>query len=141
MYKIYTVSNRLMSANEFNVEPANIICNDVTLPKDFDEASGYNPHNIRAWAIGHCHGVVCVIFASHEQDALDAACDANMMESFLAEEQDYDDESLTGLGNASELHNLSDCWMAEVEFQASRDIKLLIKLARAAEGGHDTLDF
>jgi hypothetical protein len=156
MFKLYTKANRLMVANEFSVSPESIICNDVMLPATMDEASRFNPHNVRLWLIGHGHGPVCAIFASHEQDALDAACDANMMESFMISEEDtkaYYDACATNdgehpeginyaaLGNAGELHDLDDAWIAEVDFDAARDIMLIVKLARAAEGGHDTLDF
>lgn len=144
MHKIYTKSNRLMTANEFNLEEHNILCNDVNLPSEL--MNSYNPHNIRMWLIGHMHGSVCAVFASNEQDALDNACDANKMESFLVDtngvdEQDLEHENYTYLGNAGEAHDLDDCWIAEVDFKAERDIKLIVKLARAYEGGHDTLDF
>lgn len=154
MFKIHTKANRLMAANEFNLEGKNIICNDVFLPREFDNASRYNPHNVRLWLIGHFYGAVCAIFASHEQDALDAACDANMMESFQVSEEEseayyeaLDDSgehpdgiSYTGLGNASELHNLDDCWIAEVDFDASRDALLIVALARASQDGADNLE-
>lgn len=156
MFKLYTKANRLMACNEFNVSPESIICNDVMLPSELDEAGRFNPHNIRLWLIGHMHGPVCAIFASCEQDALDNACDANMLECFMLSDDETQayyaecDENTgehpegihyTPLGNASELHNLDDCWMAEVDFKAERDILLIVKLARASEGGHDTLDF
>lgn len=146
MYTLYTKPNRLMVANQFNIEPASIICNDVMLPFSIDEANRYNPHNVRLWLIGHMHGPVCAIFAGNEQEALDAACNANKMESFMLSkdelaEYDHDNGGATALGNASELHNLDDCWIAEVDLQPARDILLIVKLARAAEGGHDTLDF
>lgn len=156
MFTLYTKANRLMTPNQSKVSPESIICNDVMLPATMDEASRYNPHNVRLWLIGHFHGPVCAIFASHEQDALDAACDANMMESMAVSEEDtkayYDacdpntgehpeGVSYTHLGNAGELHDLDEAWIAEVDFEAERDILLIVKLARAAEGGHDTLDF
>lgn len=146
MFTIYTKANRLMSANQFNIEGKSIICNDVNLPENIEHS--YNPHNVRMWLIGHYHGPVCAIFASNEQDALDAACDANMMESFMLSEDDAeeyyelpeDEQTATHLGNAGELHNLDDCWIAEVDFEASRDIKLIIALVRAPANGDDTLD-
>lgn len=144
MYKIYTKSNRLMTANEFNVEEHNIICNDVNLPSEIMD--GYNPYNNRMWLIGHMHGLVCAIFAPNEQEALDNACDEGKMESFLVDtngvdEQDLEHENYTYLGNAGEAHDLDDCWIAEVDFKAERDIKLIVKLARAYEGGQASLDF
>ncbi len=148
MYTIYTKANRLMPANQFQVACGNIVCNDVTLPAEFDEASRHNPHNVRLWIVGHCHGPLCCIWASCEQDALDNAVDASMLDCMLvdpADLVDYDYESnpdnYSFLGNASEPFNLDDCWMAEVDLATPRDNYLVIKLARASEGGHDTLDF
>lgn len=148
MYTIYTKANRLMPANQFNIEAEHILCNDVTLPREFDEASRYNPHNVRAWLIGHMYGAVCMVWASCEQDALDNAVDANMLDCMLVDDADlvdYDFENNPSeycfLGNASEAFDLADCWMAEVDFQLPRDSNLVIKLARASEGGYDTLDF
>ena len=155
MFKIHTIGNRLTPVNVFSVSPEEIICNDVMLPGALDSASRYNPHNVRMFLIGHCHGPVCAIFASHEQEALNAAVDADMRGCFIVSEEDtktyYEACNENGehseginymaLGNADELHNLDDCWIAEVELKADRDINLIIALARASEGGHDTLDF
>lgn len=120
------------------IDPALILCNDVTLPRSI-ECGVYNPYNVRLWCIGHTYGAVCAVWASHEQDALDAAVDGNMMDCFLAENQDYDDENLTPLGNASELFDLSDVWMQEVVLDQARDIQLIVALVRASENGRDTL--
>ena len=156
---MYTIHTKAINRGPFNCRPAmsfdleadKIICNDVMLPAAIDESSRFNPHNVRMWIIGHAHGDVCAIWASHEQDALDSACDANMLECFLVTDESdlieagyYTDEydgRYTGLGNTGEPHNLDDCWLAEVEFDPARDILLITRLARASEGGHDTLDF
>lgn len=125
------------------IEGERIVCNDVMLPGAIDAASRYNPHNIRLWLIGHVFGAVCATFASCEQDALDAACDAGKLDSFMAEDQtdnDNENEAMAALGNASELFDLSDMWMGEVAFDAARDILLITALARAAESGADTLE-
>ena len=119
------------------IEQENILCNDVMLPAHIE--SSYNPNNIKLWVIGHTFGAVCAVFASCGQDALDAAVDANKMDAFLAENQDYENEELTPLGNASELFDLSDFWMGEVSFDAARDIGLIVALVRASENGSDTL--
>jgi len=121
------------------IDGEKIICNDVTLPRAIDADAGINPHNVRLWVIGTWLGPVCAIWASCCQDALDAAVDANMMDCFMAENQDYDDPDLTALGNASELFDLSDVWMGEVVFDPARDIQLIVALARASESGKDTL--
>lgn len=122
------------------IEGESIICNDVILPSNVDASCRYNPHNVRLWVIGHVFGAVCGVFASCEQDALDSAVDANKMDCFLSDAQNYDDENLTPLGNASELFDLSDAWIGEVSFDAARDILLIVALARAAESGADTLE-
>ena len=139
MYTVFTKANRLMPAGQFQVYAENIICNDVMLPEEIEHS--YNPRNIRMFIIGATFGVNHCIFAESDQEALDLSVNENKMDFCLAEEQDYDDESLTALGNASELFDLSDVWMAEVDLNASRDIALIIKLVRAQEQGKDTLDF
>jgi len=146
MYAIHTKPNRLMPPNVFNLEAHSILANDVALPASLDEASRYNPHNVRLWVIGHMHGPIVALFASGEQDALDEACDQNKMEALMLSPEelagyDYENGNATALGNAGELHNLDDCWIAEADLDAARDILLIVKLARASEGQHDTLDF
>lgn len=116
-----------------------ILCNDVNLPREIDPDNGYNPHNVRMWVIGHEFGAICAVFASSEHDALDSAVDAGMLDCMMAQEQDYDDESLTALGNASELFDLTYAWIAPVEWDAARDIHLIVKLVRAGAEGDDTL--
>lgn len=135
-----------MPANQFNLEAEHILCNNVMLPGEIDEASRFNPHNVRAWLIGHVYGAVCLIWASCEQDALDEAVDLNQMDCFLVPAEDLsgtdeDYDNYAPLGNASELFDLSDMWMAEADFQLPRDSHLVVKLARSSEGGHATLDF
>lgn len=123
------------------LEAQHIICNDVMLPAEIDADSRFNPHNVRLWVIGHEFGAICAIFASCEQDALDAAVDADELDSLLSEDQNYEDETLTSLGNASELFDLSHAWISTVDFEPVRDILLITKLARAAADGADNLDF
>jgi len=117
----------------------NIFANDVILPRNIDSDCGMNPGNVRLWVIGHEHGAICAAWASNEQDALDTAVDLNALDCFMAEDQNYEDESLTSLGNASELFDLSYAWIGEVQFDAQRDIQLIVALVRASEAGFDTL--
>jgi hypothetical protein len=124
------------------LEGEKILCNDVNLPKAIDPDNGYNPHNVRLWVIGHEFGAICAVFASHEQDALDSAVDGGMLDCLMAEDQNPPEderEGLAPLGNASELFDLSHAWLAEVEFDATRDIHLIVKLVRASAEGADTL--
>lgn len=152
MFTLYTKANSLTPANQFQVADANILCNNVILPKEIDAECGFNPHNVRLWVIGHNFGVVCAVWASSEQEALDEACDNNMMEHCMLSEDEASeyykecDENFSGsrcipLGNAGEWHNLDDCYMAEVDFQLPRDIALVLKFVRAVENQKDSLDF
>ena len=114
--------------------------NNVVLPRNIDMAAAYNPHNVKAWCIGNEYGSLAVVWASNEQSALDAACNLNALESLQAVKQDYNDETLTALGNASELHDLSSVWLAEVKFDAARDIQLIVQIVRSTEQGKSILD-
>ena len=115
----------------------NILLNDVNLPEHIEHT--FNPYNVTLWVIGNEYGALCAVWGSSEQDALDAAVDAGKLDCLMAEEQDYDNEDLTPLGNASELFDLNSVWMGEVEFDAARDIKLIVALVRESAEGKDTL--
>ena len=122
------------------LEGEKIVCNDVMLPASIDTNDRFNPHNVRLWVIGHEFGAICAVFASCKQDAFDSAVDANMLDCFMDEDQDFDNEKLASLGNAGELFNLSLAWIGCVEFDAARDILLITALARAAGACSDTLE-
>ena len=139
MFKIYTKQNRLMPAGEFTVSGESIKLNVFMLPAEIDSTCRYNPNNTRLWIIGCTFGAVGCVFASNEQYALDNAVDLNIMDYCIAEDQDYDNEELTSLGNAGELFDLSDTWIAEVDFKVDRDIKLILALVRASENQKDDL--
>jgi len=62
-----------------------------------------------------------------------------LLDCLMADEQDHSNEDLTPLGNASELFDLNSAWMGEVEFDAARDIKLIVALVRESAEGKDTL--
>lgn len=109
----------------------NILMDNAQLPPEINASDRYNPNNIRLWVIGHEHGPLCAVFAGCGQYALDQACDLNMIDCLMAEDQDYDNEGLTSLGNASELFDLSYAWIAEVEFCAARDIQLIVAIVKA----------
>lgn len=120
-------------AMSIELEPERVLCNDVTLPWDF------NPHNTRLWVIGHEFGAVCAVWANCEQDALDEMVDSDLGQSFLIEESDADDESAR-LGNAGEPANLDNAWVQIVSFDPARDCRLLCQFAEARGNGAKTLD-
>lgn len=116
-----------------------IAVDNMILPAYIDKPNSFNPHNIKMQVIGHQFGPICAVWASCAQDALDQAVDLNMLDCALSEDQDYDNENLTPLGNASELFDLSDFWVADVELNPMRDIQLIVGLVRASENGHSTI--
>lgn len=113
------------------IDAYNILLDNAQLPAEIDASDRYNPNNIRLWVIGHELGAICAVFAGCEQHALDQACDLNQIDCLMADDQDYDNSSLTALGNASELFDLSYAWIAEVEFEAKRDIQLIVAIVKA----------
>lgn len=123
------------------LEGAQIRCNDVMLPAEFDAASAYNPCKIRLWVIGHTYGAVHAVFASHEQNALDELANCGALDFCqVADGDPVDEDTVCRLGNAGEPFDLDNFWIGEVVFEAARDIKLVVALARASESGADYLE-
>ena len=124
------------------LEGAQIRCNDVMLPADFDASSAYNPHKIRLWVIGHTFGAVHAVFAAHEQDALDELADCGALDFCQVADgaETEDSDGFARLGNAGEPFDLSEVWIGEAVFEAPRDVKFIVALARASEAGADYLD-
>lgn len=54
----------------FKIKDECILLNNVLFPKSIDSDVAYNPHNVRAWAIGDELGISCIVWASNEQAAL-----------------------------------------------------------------------
>lgn len=123
-----------------------ILLNNVILPREIDSENAYNPHNVRLWVIGHEHGPICAVWASHESETFDEACDAGMLESLQVSQADIDadvigayDDDYSYHGNAGEPHDLTHAWIGAVEFDARRDIQLIVAIVRAVENQKDTL--
>jgi hypothetical protein len=86
----------------------------------FTPRLGYNPHRVRAWIIGHEFGVLAIAYASHEQEALDFAVDAGLMDCMQLSDEDsqeaYDtgtDGAYISAGNAGELFYQDYLWIKE----------------------------
>ena len=142
MFTLFLEQGFPFANNPRNVELQGdkVLTNNVILPRHIDAVKTYNPHNVRLWVIGHELGALCAVWASHEQEAFDEACNAGMLDCLMSEDQDYDDESLAALGDASELFDLGCAWIAPVEWQAERDIKLILAIVRAVENQESTLE-
>lgn len=71
---------------------------DVINPDDFNPETNenyksYNPHNVVPWLI-HDHGtVICVVFASNAQDALDEAVNANKLDHLMIDPENENDRN------------------------------------------------
>lgn len=77
---------------------------DIVNPDEWIPEGEYNPHKVRPFLF-HDHGfVLCIVFASCEQDAL---VDAGKLERYAVNQGDYpNEEGLSFLGNASEPFGL-----------------------------------
>ena len=124
-------------SREIELENDRILCNDVHLPH-----CRINYHNVRLWVIGNEFGALCAVWASCEQDALDEACDAGMLDGLAIEEpkEGDEDEDVTRLGNASEPFDLTNCWMQMVRLDGPKDWELIARFAEAKGACQDTLE-
>lgn len=143
----YTLHTLPINRGPFNCQPARaidleddcILCNDVTLPFDF------NPHNTSLWVIGNEFGAVCAIWAQNEQDAFDGLIDQGRGDSFLVSEEDRKEASeamldeWACLGDAGEPCDLTHAWICKVAFDPARDCQLLCAFAEARGAGRETL--
>jgi hypothetical protein len=145
-YKLHT---KAIDGGSFNCKPAMshelnndcILCNEEpVLPGDSHR------YNMRLWVVGNEFGACCAVWASHEQDALDAAVDANMIDCMLLDDQleGYDEngdilEEFISAGNAGELFHSDYMFIDAVEFDIVRDWELLKAFARCTD--NNTLDY
>lgn len=90
---------------------------DIANPGEFVPAGEYNPHGFRPHVIEGVYGVVCVVFASNVQDALDEAVDLDRLDAYLVSEEDFAEATEEGredefacayLGNGDEPFDLTD---------------------------------
>jgi len=110
----------------FNLKEENIKCNNIVLKSE------YNPHNIHLFIIGdNSLGPLFAIWGANLQDALDEAVDLNLMEYYLCDfVNENEKENLVRLGNAGELHDISDLFVRELH-PGDFPISLTIKFAEA----------
>lgn len=114
------------------LEDDNILCNDVTLPYE------YNPHSIKLWVIGDVYGAIVAVWAECEQDAFDIACDANMLDGYIND--GMDEEDCVCCGNAGEYFYLDQAWIGIVRWK-DLDEKTKLAFAYSKGAGYDTLKY
>lgn len=103
------------TVNEIEFTDDDIVDIDSWIP-----AGEYNPHNVHPWLLHDNGFVLCVVFASNLQDALDAAVDANKLDHFLVDDAQLaeygpDEEGITRLGNASEPFDIESVSFVELK--------------------------
>jgi len=85
-----------------------VMSDDVTLAHE--ARAGYSS----LWIIGHEYGVLCAVWASNAQEALDAAVNADLLDCMLIpvdELSDYCEDEIVYAGNASEPLYSVYLWM------------------------------
>jgi hypothetical protein len=103
---------------------------DVVNPDEYIPAGSFNPHNMRPWLIGNEFGVLGIVYAHHEQDALDEMVDRDKLNSCLLSDEDAlertdedGNEDFARLGNAGEPFDLDYVWMRELPNKQYAKIK------------------
>lgn len=122
--------------------------------KDVVDADCFTPGDNGQYAekpwILHDHGVcICIVFARHLCDALDAAADAGKLNGYLIEEasntpgtkglpaSDYptlgteNEDGITRLGNASEPYDIENVNFIELENPPMSFVALLLAAGKA----------
>lgn len=126
-------SNRISGLKSAELEQERILANNVIFPHDF------NPHNVKLWVIGNEYGSLCAVWADCEQDALDIAVDAGLLDGLAIDEKDATEETAR-LGNAGEPFDLDYAWIQVAPID-KQDIKIQLKFAEARGAQEDNLDF
>lgn len=121
---------------EMVLDGKDIKCNDIIYPNE------YNSNRVRPWIIAHEFGPICLVWASHEQDALDEMVDQGY-ETFVVDPEDFEEltenerDELAYLGNASEPNDLTYCQIYEVK---NIPFDIWLKFAEARGACYDNLD-
>ena len=117
---------------------------DRCLAEDVVFKDEYNPHSVRPWIIGNEYGALCLVWASSEQDALDNACDANLLAGIALDEEvveelvaDGNEDSIMYLGNASEPFESENVWLTDSITLTHKQERMF---AEARGAGAKTLD-
>ena len=101
---------------------------DVIEIDDWIPSGEYNPHNVRPWLLHDNGFVLCIVFASSLQDALDIAVDESKLDRFQVSEEDlkadytFDTDSdgnrdyhgIAYLGNACESFDIESLGYIEL---------------------------
>ena len=93
---------------DFTLDADKVMSDNVTL--QHEHQVGYSS----LWILGNEFGPLCAVWAPHDQGALDAAVDADLLDSLLIPEADidaYHDDEVVRAGNASEPFASAYLWI------------------------------
>ena len=126
---------------EFELKGEQVLANEVVFSHE------RHPYNMRLWVIGNEYGPLAAVWASHEQDAFDEACNADLLDGLMLDaetvverEDEHDGEGIMYLGNASEPFDSIYAWIKEapIELQLA---EVQLAFAEARGGCYDNLDY
>jgi len=126
-------------AEEVEVDARRILCNDITLPWE-SFATRDKLH-----VIGNEFGAVCAIWGSCDQDVLDEAVDQGFLDAQLISDEDMEqmDSSeaaeVSRAGNEGKPINLDHVWIRVVQFDETKDARLLCAFAEARGAAYESL--
>ena len=91
--------------------------------------------------VGNFAQNIALIWANNEQDAFDIACDENLLDDWLVEENEIENEDeVIRLGNASDAFDLQDATITRVpDSDWKSDYDYVFALGAASECGPETL--
>ena len=104
--------------NEFELSGERVLANDVVFSHE------RHPYRMRLWIIGNEFGALAAVWASCEQDAMDEACDAGLLDGLSLDAETvadwsihYRGEGIMRLGNASEAFDATNAWLHEAPLE------------------------
>lgn len=132
-----------MPAREVELEPKEVLCNDVTFPWE-----SY-AHKIKLFVVGNEFGPLGAAWANCESEAFDELADADLLRGLApsdddiseANEEGNDPEEWSRHGNHGEPFDMTHAWIQEVSLDGPRDWAVIAKFAEARGAGEETLDF
>jgi hypothetical protein len=144
----YTLHTKAQNGGPFHCRPAGQFAMDddrinVSGADCFIGYPGNRNGNGKLYVIGNEFGAIAAVTARFDGDALDQLIDSGLGDSLLVDPQPTHEEAeeneYTALGNAGEYADISYAWIAEVEFEPSRDIELIVAIAKADGAGASLL--
>lgn len=127
------------SFDDVTVKPERFLLNDVNWPWES------HPHGMKAylWHDGQGYNGA-VVWASHDQDAIDELVDSDLLDIYLVDDKDVSDEAeergeYLRAGNASEPFAIQESKLVPIDWKNAPP-ELIAAVAYGAGAGNGTLD-